>query len=139
MNPDQRGELARQDSFSSRLLILDLPARSPCAGQSVYFAIQSTPAAFRSNELPVGVPAATGTGHRLADISCLRAPMQQGLPAGGPRIVTQRRIGSTPLSAGPLTIGLHGALHIREERLSIRSDACRLMYVSDLHLRPTRT
>jgi uncharacterized protein len=45
----------------------------------------------------------------------------------------------TDLSAGPLTIGLHGALHVREERLSIRSDACRLMYVSDIHLRRNRS
>jgi hypothetical protein len=43
------------------------------------------------------------------------------------------------LSAGPLTIGLNGALHIREERLSIEHDACRLMYVSDIHLRRTRS
>jgi hypothetical protein len=43
------------------------------------------------------------------------------------------------LFAGPLTFGLNGALHIREERLSIRSDACRLMYVSDIHLRRTRS
>lgn len=43
------------------------------------------------------------------------------------------------LRAGPLTIGLDGALHIREERLSTRHDACRLMYVSDLHLRRTRS
>jgi predicted MPP superfamily phosphohydrolase len=51
----------------------------------------------------------------------------------------RRRIGRTELSVGPLTIGLHGALHIREERLSIRDDACRLMYVSDVHLRRTRS
>jgi len=43
------------------------------------------------------------------------------------------------LSAGPLTIGLNGALHVREERLSIRHDACRLMYVSDIHLRRARS
>jgi predicted MPP superfamily phosphohydrolase len=42
------------------------------------------------------------------------------------------------LSAGPLTIGLKGSLHIREERLSMRDDACRLMYVSDIHLRRAR-
>ena len=40
--------------------------------------------------------------------------------------------------AVPLTIGLNGALHVREERLSLRHDACRLMYVSDIHLRRTR-
>jgi uncharacterized protein len=38
-----------------------------------------------------------------------------------------------------LTIGQSGALHIREERLSTQHDACRLMYVSDIHLRPTRS
>jgi uncharacterized protein len=43
------------------------------------------------------------------------------------------------VTAGRLTIGLNGALHIREERLSLRSDACRLMYVSDLHLRRARS
>jgi uncharacterized protein len=42
------------------------------------------------------------------------------------------------LSARLLTIGVKGALHIREERLSLRDDACRLMYVSDIHLRRTR-
>ncbi|MBI3469282.1 MAG: metallophosphoesterase family protein [Planctomycetes bacterium] len=43
------------------------------------------------------------------------------------------------MSAGPLTIGLNGALHIREERLSARPDAFRLMYVSDVHLRRKRS
>jgi predicted MPP superfamily phosphohydrolase len=43
------------------------------------------------------------------------------------------------LSVGPLNIGLNKALHVREERLSIRSDACRLMYVSDIHLRRKRS
>ena len=40
---------------------------------------------------------------------------------------------------GALEIGLRGALHIREERVSTRHDACRLLYVSDLHLRHTRS
>jgi predicted MPP superfamily phosphohydrolase len=31
------------------------------------------------------------------------------------------------------------ALHVREERLSTRHDACRLLYVSDIHLRPGRS
>ena len=53
--------------------------------------------------------------------------------------LSRRRKRRTELSAGPLTIGLNGALHIREERLSIRHDACRLMYVSDIHLRRTRS
>jgi predicted MPP superfamily phosphohydrolase len=39
----------------------------------------------------------------------------------------------------PLTIGLGGPLHIRAERLSLRPDACRLMYVSDIHLRRRRS
>jgi predicted MPP superfamily phosphohydrolase len=43
------------------------------------------------------------------------------------------------LSAGMMEIGLNGSLHIREERLSVRHDACRLMYVSDIHLRPKRS
>lgn len=36
-------------------------------------------------------------------------------------------------------IGLHHALHVREERLSTRPDACRLLYVSDIHLRNGRS
>jgi uncharacterized protein len=43
------------------------------------------------------------------------------------------------LAAGPLQIGLNHALHIREERLSSRHDACRLLYVSDIHLRQGRS
>lgn len=43
------------------------------------------------------------------------------------------------MSAELLTIGLSGALHVREERLSARKDACRLMYVSDIHLRSARS
>ena len=38
-----------------------------------------------------------------------------------------------------LEIGLHHALHVREERLSTRHDACRLLYVSDIHLRNGRS
>jgi uncharacterized protein len=43
------------------------------------------------------------------------------------------------LSVGPLEIGLNQALHVREERLSTRHDACRLVYVSDIHLRNGRS
>ncbi len=43
------------------------------------------------------------------------------------------------MPAGPLEIGINGALHIREERLSMRDDACRLLYVSDIHLRRNRS
>jgi len=43
------------------------------------------------------------------------------------------------VSAAWLEIGLQGALHIREERLSARKDSCRLMYISDIHLRRKRS
>ena len=36
-------------------------------------------------------------------------------------------------------IGLRRELHVREERISARQDACRLLYVSDIHLRPGRS
>jgi predicted MPP superfamily phosphohydrolase len=38
-----------------------------------------------------------------------------------------------------LEIGLSHALHVREERLSARPGACRLLYVSDIHLRKGRS
>ena len=38
-----------------------------------------------------------------------------------------------------LEVGLRHALHVREERLSTRPDACRLLYVSDIHLRNGRS
>ena len=44
-----------------------------------------------------------------------------------------------PLPGGPLQIGLSHPLYVREERLSARSDACRLLYVSDIHLRQGRS
>jgi predicted MPP superfamily phosphohydrolase len=42
-------------------------------------------------------------------------------------------------SNGALEIGLRRALHVREERLSTRDDACRMLYVSDIHLRSGRS
>ena len=42
-------------------------------------------------------------------------------------------------SGGSLEIGLNQALHVREERLTRRLDACRLLYVSDIHLRNGRS
>src|SRR5688572_4381343 len=39
----------------------------------------------------------------------------------------------------PLVVGLNGALHVREEHLSTRPDACRLLYASDIHLRTGRS
>src|SRR5262245_66075079 len=43
------------------------------------------------------------------------------------------------LLAGPLEIGLSAPLHVREERLSSCESACRLIYVSDIHLRRGRS
>lgn len=42
-------------------------------------------------------------------------------------------------SPGPLQLGLRHALHVREERLTPNADACRLLYVSDIHLRNGRS
>jgi uncharacterized protein len=44
-----------------------------------------------------------------------------------------------PWFDGGLEIGLRRALHVREERLSTRHDAYRLLYVSDIHLRKGRS
>ncbi len=41
--------------------------------------------------------------------------------------------------AGRLEIGFHAPLHVREERLSSCPSACRLMYVSDIHLHGGRS
>lgn len=38
-----------------------------------------------------------------------------------------------------LEVGLHQRLLVREERLTTRRDACRLLYVSDIHLRRGRS
>ena len=38
-----------------------------------------------------------------------------------------------------LEVGWHRDLHIREERLSARDDACRVLYASDIHLRKRRS
>lgn len=43
------------------------------------------------------------------------------------------------MTAGPLEIGFQRALHIREECLSLGNDACRVIYVSDIHLREKRS
>jgi len=42
-------------------------------------------------------------------------------------------------TAGRLEIGLSQGLHIREEHVSMRHDACRVLYVSDIHLRKDRS
>jgi uncharacterized protein len=49
------------------------------------------------------------------------------------------RTGAQALAAVPLEIGLNQPLHVRQERLSRRHDACRLLYVSDIHLRNRRS
>jgi hypothetical protein len=48
-------------------------------------------------------------------------------------------LGEFELLSGLLEIGLNGPLHVREERLSSCPDACRLLYVSDIHLRHGRS
>jgi predicted MPP superfamily phosphohydrolase len=47
--------------------------------------------------------------------------------------------GSAVKAPARLDLGLNRALHIREERLSRRRDACRVLYVSDIHLRNGRS
>jgi predicted MPP superfamily phosphohydrolase len=44
-----------------------------------------------------------------------------------------------PRSRGALEVGRHRALHIREERLETGHATCRLLYVSDIHLRGNRS
>ena len=52
----------------------------------------------------------------------------------------QRLQNSTwPWFGAALEIGLRRPLYVREERLSTRHDACRLLYVSDIHLRSGRS
>ena len=43
------------------------------------------------------------------------------------------------LLAGRLQIGLSQPLHIRSEVINARPDACRVLYISDIHLRPGRS
>jgi hypothetical protein len=38
-----------------------------------------------------------------------------------------------------LAVGLDDDLHLRHERISSREDACKLLYISDIHLRPSRS
>lgn len=53
--------------------------------------------------------------------------------------VRQRSSRRWSLWRGALEVGLRRALHVREERLAARADACRLLYVSDVHLRRGRS
>lgn len=55
---------------------------------------------------------------------------RNGLPLRSPE--DKRRLG--PL----LQIGLQHPLLVREERLTVRPDACRVLYISDIHLRSGR-
>lgn len=47
--------------------------------------------------------------------------------------------GASNLLASMLEVGIGRPLYVREERISMRSDACRLLYVSDIHLRRGRS
>lgn len=51
----------------------------------------------------------------------------------------ERSSSSWPGLASPLEVGLRRALHVREEHLSAPDDPCRLLYVSDIHLRAGRS
>lgn len=42
-------------------------------------------------------------------------------------------------SCGALEVGTHRPLFVREERLAGQDGSCRLLYVSDIHLRPARS
>jgi len=55
------------------------------------------------------------------------------------RNVLRTALVSPAMPAVRLEIGLGGALHVREERISSQYDARRLLYVSDVHLRPRRS
>ena len=73
-----------------------------------------------------------------------RSPLRRSPTFHQPALSERQRVeglssGGSPWSAGPLEIGLSRALHVREERLSARHDACRLLYVSDIHLRNGRS
>jgi predicted MPP superfamily phosphohydrolase len=46
--------------------------------------------------------------------------------------------GTSPGTIRGLEVGLRRALHVREERLSASHDLCRLVYISDIHLRARR-
>jgi predicted MPP superfamily phosphohydrolase len=47
--------------------------------------------------------------------------------------------GEGPVIGSALDVGLRGALRIREERLATGEHGCRLLYVSDIHLRRRRS
>lgn len=67
----------------------------------------------------------------------MRAALGRGWPAfDGARL---RRLPIDRSPDSPLEIGFNRPLHIREERLSERGDSCRLLYVSDIHLRSGRS
>lgn len=67
----------------------------------------------------------------------MRSQRRQDIQLDRNSVATNHR--KTKVPAGLLEMGLNGALHIREERLSTRHDACRLLYVSDIHLRQGRS
>jgi predicted MPP superfamily phosphohydrolase len=53
--------------------------------------------------------------------------------------ICRRRAAGAAWWSRRLEIGFNHSLHLREERLSTRHDTCRLLYVSDIHLRPGRS
>lgn len=54
------------------------------------------------------------------------------------RPLVERSSPGSAWSASALEVGLRRALHVREERLSTPADPCRLLYISDIHLRGGR-
>ena len=67
----------------------------------------------------------------------MRAALGGGWPALDGASLRRSPLDRAPDS--PLEIGFNRPLHIREERLSERGDSCRLLYVSDIHLRSGRS
>jgi predicted MPP superfamily phosphohydrolase len=62
--------------------------------------------------------------------------MQRSVPAA---VCDEARRWTLAWPDGLLQLGLNHPLHVREERLSTRHDACRLLYISDIHLRNGRS
>ena len=67
----------------------------------------------------------------------MKAALGSGSPAFDGVILQRSPIENLPES--PLEIGFSRSLHVREERLSERGDSCRLLYISDIHLRRGRS
>jgi len=90
--------------------------------------------AWREGENPEPrLPSDLSAVARTAKVEARSA--KEGIP--NPDFVGHSTSGSSPL-ASALEVGLRRALHVREERLSPQTDPCRLLYVSDIHLRKGR-